>query len=70
MDVIDIVRWYLRKHGYDGLYQRGECVCSVDDLMPCGEYAGCCRPGYKGPCDGTCGGECDFHISEDKPEGR
>jgi hypothetical protein len=71
MDVLEIVRLYLVEHGYDGLYEPGECACQVGDLMPCGEYAGCCRPGYRQRCDGTCAaGRCDYHIGEDKPEGR
>ena len=68
MTVRDIVRDYLRKHGYDGLYNdAGDCACLIDDLMPCtaceGAYVDDCEPGYKTPCD--CGGH-DWHI-ESRP---
>ena len=49
--VKEIVRRYLIKHGYDGLYSDLlECGCSVDDLMPCEGFNSNpyqCRPGYK-----------------------
>ncbi len=63
----DIVKEYLRAHGYDGLFARGECACLVDDLMPCGETLRDCSPGYHKPCD--CGDHV-FHITADKPEGK
>ena len=46
--VIEIVRQYLVAHGYDGLYG-DECGCLIDDLCPCGENFGGCRPGYEQP---------------------
>jgi hypothetical protein len=60
MDVINIVREYLIKNGYDGLLQPGECGCALEDLAPCGEIQESCIAGYKGPC--TCGEGCDFDI--------
>lgn len=60
MTVKEIVEDYLKKHGYDGLYQEDlECACLIEDLFPC-ETVGDCLPGYKGPCD--CGDDCRFHI--------
>ena len=71
--VRDITEQWLRANGYDGLYSPGYCCCSVEDLMPCGEYKPDCRPGHKVPCPGPelCNGEgeCEFHIgrkSEDE----
>lgn len=59
--VVDIVREYLQQHGYDGLWNEyGECSCTPDDLVPCGESLSDCQPGYKVKCD--CGGGCMFHI--------
>jgi len=70
MTVRDIIQEYLKKNGYDGLYnEAGDCACLVDDLMPCtaceGVYVDDCEPGYKTPCD--CGGH-DWHISANKED--
>lgn len=66
-DVIEIVRQYLIEHDFDGLYSEIECVCTIDDLAPCGQIEGVCIAGYKVKC--TCkwlhGGH-DFHIQESK----
>ena len=44
--VEDIVKAYLKKHCYDGLYNPDdECGCFASDLFPCGSGHGC-RPGY------------------------
>ncbi|MDY6957611.1 MAG: hypothetical protein SVK08_00505 [Halobacteriota archaeon] len=66
--LIGIVRSFLVAAGYDGLYSTVyECSCLVDDLMPCGEPAPGCMPGYK--YEGClCGDGCDFHVVHD-PEG-
>jgi len=46
--VKEIVRQYIIKHGYDGLYSDLlECGCSLDDLMPCDCNPYECCPGYK-----------------------
>lgn len=34
MDILDIVKKYLKDNGYDGL-GNDECGCSIDDLFPC-----------------------------------
>lgn len=50
MTVTKIVRKYLSENGFDGLYNAdAECGCRIDDLAPCGEPIGECRPGYSGP---------------------
>jgi len=62
MNVKEIVKAYLREHGYDGLYTDSYgCGCEDDDLIPCGDYTGDCQPGYKVPCD--CG-ECEWRECE------
>jgi len=66
MDVINIVREYLIKNGYDGLFQSNECACEITDLAPCGEFQTDCIAGYKGPC--ICGQGCDFDIYLRKQE--
>ena len=70
--VMDIVRQYLRREGYDGLVDPdAQCGCLVDDLRPCcpGEISGC-RPGYKRVCRGCDLDGCDpglgpanWHVS-------
>ena len=46
-NIKEILQAYLRVNGFDGFYNRdGECGCSVDDMMPCGECSGECAPGY------------------------
>lgn len=50
--VKEIVKQYLIKHGYDGLYSDlFECGCHVGHLMPCERFTNkdpyACFPGYK-----------------------
>lgn len=45
--VIDMVAKYLKKNGFDGLYSDGECGCLLEDLAPCGNLLGDCKPGFK-----------------------
>jgi len=67
MKTSEIIKFYLKTYGYDGLYSDNECACKLDDLVPCGELQLDCRAGYLTPCDGTCApGDCDFHISATK----
>ena len=64
--VEDIVRWFLKNMGYDGLYNEfGACACLVNDIAPCGEIQGTCQPGYLDDCH--CG-EHDWHITPIKKE--
>ncbi len=60
MDVIQIVKEYLISKKYDGLYCH-DCSCDIEDLFPCTDYSGECRPGIKVPCPDDCG-DHDFHI--------
>lgn len=44
MTVKDILKNWLKKHGYDGLCCSG-CGCRNDDLIPCGSDPSSCKPG-------------------------
>jgi hypothetical protein len=48
MTIMEIVREYLGKNGFDGLYNPGECACKKDELMPCDCISDInnCIPGY------------------------
>jgi hypothetical protein len=56
-EVKEIVRQWLKEHGYDGLYSTAYdedgCGCELDDLFPCdgGSFSlcslPCCRAGYR-----------------------
>jgi len=62
MKVKEIVKAYLEKNGYGGLYSPGECACKLDDLMPCAcEGIELCEPGYFRP-PGPDDEEADFYI--------
>ena len=45
-----IVKTYLTKNGFDGLYS-DDCGCFIRDLMPCDGYYDIdiprCKPGYR-----------------------
>lgn len=47
------VSW-LKDNGYDGLYNDGECGCTLEDLILCGEDFSQCVPGYKTACPPEC----------------
>jgi len=59
--VKELLKEYLRKNDYDGLWGE-ECCCDIDELCLCCESSEVleCRPGVKKPCD--CGEGCRFHI--------
>ena len=67
----EIVKEYLRKNKYDGLYYPGECGCKLSDLFPCEGWGGDaefdCIAGYLNKCPEDCG-EHDFHIEPIKKE--
>lgn len=70
MNVHDIVKKWLERYEYEGLFC-DECSCELSDLFPCGENnVSGCEPGYKFPCPGEekCepGGDCNFHIGLNK----
>ena len=73
--VKEIVKAYLKEHGYDGLCSYF-CGCDFEVLMDCDSCGGNCQPGYKWTsCEGCPNkGECEFEgendwcILSDKPE--
>lgn len=77
-EVTEMVREYLRSHGYDGLVNDDGCGCDLDDLGPC--YDGVqhgCEAAYKklypnGKCEtdewSECGGDCPWHMVPGKPK--
>lgn len=66
MTVAEIVKWWLRENGFDGLHYDEWCGCCIDDLAPCGEFKTGCEAGYK-KIDSTYEG-CDFSIVPEKPK--
>ena len=64
-DVLEILEAWLERNGFDGLYQPGVCACLGNDLAPCGQIQGDCKPGFKRPCN--CGEVCEWHIGAEKP---
>lgn len=74
MEYRSVIKSYLIDNGYGGLYDAGECGCTLDDLMPSG--SDClevdCEPGYTGHCTPNCNHEDvsemgDCHIQFIKP---
>jgi len=47
MTIKEIVKQWLEEHGYDGLFDNGDCGCLKDDLMPCGQPSEYCEAGHK-----------------------
>ena len=50
MTVLEIVKEYLRTHGFDGLYNDETyegCACLLDDFAPCGELRLTCIAGVR-----------------------
>jgi len=77
MNVKQIIEEYLKANGYDGLCCADKddgCSCEVRDVMPlacCDGFVDDCEAGYKALCDPMMcsqGGDCDFHISTEKPK--
>ena len=67
-----IVRNYLIRHRFDGLYNDG-CGCAIDLLVPCGQIRGDCMPGYVNDCSTCISLECkrdttgfDFIVSDEE----
>jgi hypothetical protein len=52
MNVNNMVVFFLKQEGYDGLYAKGgECACEIADIAPCGEITGTCLAGYRYWCE-------------------
>jgi len=69
-DTGDMVKAFLDRGGYDGLYNLDDrCSCSLDDFIPCGRIESDCVAGYyQVGCTNGCGEGCDFHIVPDDPK--
>ena len=67
--VKEIIKEYLIKNNYDGLFYPGECACKIDDLCPCcAEICMNCQPGYfQNKEDVDYPEDCDFYIGPEKP---
>lgn len=60
MNIIDILKDWLKTHDYDGLCNDDEdCGCGFSDFTPCGRPERYCTPGYKVPDPSR---EVDFLI--------
>jgi hypothetical protein len=67
MKVTHIIEKYLSDNEFDGLWY-GDCGCFSGDLMPCGEYSGNCKPGYRKRLQGEPGSKMEiFAIVPDRP---
>jgi len=51
-NVKEIVKEYLERNGFDGLWFSDGCGCCIEDLMPCDGNVSLCEPGYKQIIDG------------------
>lgn len=56
----EILADWLKANGYGGLFSEGDCGCSIDDLMPCGQCSPFCQAGYLVSC---CECESQEHCS-------
>lgn len=69
MTVKEIMRDWLKAHGYDGLCNPGYCGCDLDDLMFwCSGSVATCEPAYKFRCNRCVGGSegnNDCPLNED-----
>ena len=66
--VKEIIKEYLIKNNYDGLYIPGECACKIGDLCPCEGNCIDCQPGYfQNKEDVGYSEDCDFYIGPKKP---
>jgi hypothetical protein len=66
MKVKDFIEKHIKDTGYDGLYVAGECSCTIDNLMPCGDMNAECEFGYKVKCNGC--SDFDYCIGQKDSE--
>jgi hypothetical protein len=68
VDVLDMVREYLERPGYHGLYNGdAECACLLKDLSACENLSADCTAGWMAPCD--CGAHA-WHLTSVPPGGK
>ena len=65
--VKEIVKAYLKEHGYDGL-RSYFCGCDFEVLMDCDSCGGNCEPGYKWMSCDKCPDVEDCAIRIDEPD--
>jgi hypothetical protein len=65
MTCIDIIRQYLRDHGYDGLAGE-DCGCAIDDLAPCDEGCNHCNPAFAFRAKDLKDGEYECYYEQDE----
>lgn len=68
MKVKEIVKAYLEKNGFDGLYNDNCCACKLDDLMPCSDTSPECQAGWFCDPDPEYSEEADFYIGPKRME--
>jgi hypothetical protein len=67
MDVIDIVKEYVKNNGFDGLYNCNlECGCVLDDFCNCGDLRMECEAVYRHESAETCPPDCDMDCFSNK----
>ena len=72
MNAEKMIKDYLVKNGFDGLYDdepNSGCCCELNNLIPCYDsvaYPLDCKPGYK--VEDNQGSISDYLIVEDKPK--
>ena len=49
MNIKDVLINSLKANGFNGLFCAGECLCTIDDLRPCGCPRENCEPGHLRP---------------------
>ncbi|MFZ5986364.1 MAG: hypothetical protein ACOYWZ_04450 [Bacillota bacterium] len=65
MTTFEIVKEYLEKNGYDGLYN-GDCGCNLDDFMPCEGFSSECSAGYYQDCQQCDEKDCPIKKAGDR----
>lgn len=59
--MVEMTREWLKKHGYDGLYNHEKgCSCSSTDLLCCNGFLNGCVAAVKTNCN--CADKCKFHL--------
>lgn len=77
MNIREIIKEYLLKNGFGGLFNNEDCGCDIDDLFPCDNCPDECVPAYKVRCspDACNNKECEgqgydeeFCYTTEKPK--
>ena len=69
MTVKEIIKKYLKEHGFDGLCNM-DCGCGFDDFVSCDDDFGECEPAYKHKMDcKNCNVLCDGFVKANEVTG-